>query len=233
MNFKEFLKFAAIPIVFLSAALLGLLLWDVFGLPDKEEIISSIQQYFAKYGYWVVFVGAFAEGLLFLNWYLPGSIVAVMGVVFAKQNDLNVVWVVGLITLAFFLTCLINYALGRYGWDHIFMKFGLKAPLERIRLRVENKGLPIIFSTYIHPNIGALTATSAGILKLKFREFFLFSLTAVIFWNTLWGVVVYFSGPYILKFLGFGMASLYALGWIIFSGYRFWKKRAILPPSVP
>ena len=235
MKFKlnEFLKFAIVPIIFLVAIVLGWLLRQIFNLPDNEYFINVASDYFAIYGYWVVLFGALAEGLLFLNWYVPGSIVVVMGVVFASQNNQSIFLVVFLIILGFFVTSIINYILGKYGWYHIFMKLGLKKPLERVRTKVENKGLPIIFSTYFHPNIGALTATSAGILRLNFAKFVFYSFLALVVWNSIWGLVVYFIGPIVLEYMGFLLMPLFAVGWLIFSGIRFSRKTIISNSTIP
>lgn len=233
-RYKEFIKFAIVPVVFLVAIVFGLLLWKLFNLPDSEYVIKVASSYYKTYGYWVVLIGALAEGLLFLNWYVPGSIVIVMGVVFASQNNQNVFLVVVLITLGFFITSIINYILGRFGWYHVFMKLGLKKPLEKIKLKVENRGLPIIFSTYFHPNIGALTSTSAGILRLNFAKFVLYSLLALAVWNFIWGVVVYFIGSFVLKYMGFLLMPMFVVGWLIFAGVRFSRKsNIVVPPNTP
>ncbi len=144
-------------------------------------------------------VGALVEGILFFNWYFPGSIVVALGVVFARQADLNVFLMLAFIILGFFITALINYALGRFGWYHVFLKLGLKGPLEKVQSKVESKGLKILFTTYIHPNFGALAATASGILRLPFRTFFAYSLLAIIIWNSLWTLVFYWFGAALLN----------------------------------
>ncbi len=174
-------------------------LYRYFGLPSPEEIIAFTTRYYETYGYWVVLVGAIAEGALLINWYLPGSIVVALGVVFAKEAGLSVLLMLSLVVLGFFLTAVLNYFLGRYGWHHVLLKFGLKAPLEQIQLKVADKGLQILLSTYIHPNFGALAATAAGILKLDFYKFALYSLASIIFWNSLWTVLFYYFGSALLN----------------------------------
>jgi len=110
---KEFYKYASFPIMLLALFAVSLILYTVFDLPSYEEINARVELAFAVHGYWVVFFGALAEGILFANWYLPGSVVVVMGVAFAQQSGLNVFGVVSLITLGFFLTTILNYALFR------------------------------------------------------------------------------------------------------------------------
>src|SRR3989338_4030824 len=145
---KKVFQYLAIPLIVILLYLCFLFLYSVLGLPSSEEIIASAQKYYERYGYWVVLVGALVEGALFINWYLPGSVVVALGVVFAKQADLNVFLMLGLVIIGFFLTALFNYALGRFGWYHVFLKLGLKAPLDKVQTKMEGKGLKILFTTY-------------------------------------------------------------------------------------
>ena len=202
-------------------------------IPNFDELIVLIREYIIRYGYFFVLCGAFAEGLLFINWYLPGSMVAVFGVVFAKEAGLNPVLVVLMIIIGFFITTIINYFLGKYGWYRIFLKLGLRAPLERTKTKVETSGLSIILSTYIHPNIGALTATSAGILQYSFRDFLLYSTIAIVVWNVVWGVVVYYTGPLILELLTTWTVIGILVIWMMVLGYRYYKKKQQDHISIP
>lgn len=228
---KEFLEYIKIPLVFLVIAILFVLLYKLLGLPSPDELVELAKNYYSRYGYWVVLFGALIEGALFVNWYLPGSIIMVLGVLFAKQNNQNIVLVIILIMLGFLTTSILNYFLGKYGWYHLFLKLGLKEPLEEIKKKVENKGLQIIFATYFHPNVGALTATSAGILKLDFKKFLLYSLIAIILWNALWAVLVYFSGPIIIKLLSQRLLIPILILWLIYLTIRYIKHKPV--PPVP
>ncbi len=228
---KEFLEYISIPLIFLIIAILFILLYKFLGLPSPEELIELAKLYYAKYGYLVVFLGAIIEGALFVNWYLPGSIIMVLGVVFAKQNNQNIFLVIGLIMFGFLLTSILNYLMGKYGWYNLFLKLGLKEPLEKIKTKIENKGLSWIFLTYFHPNVGALTATSAGILKLSFRKFLLYSILAIIMWNTIWGVLVYYFGPIIIKLLSQRLLIPILIIWLIYLTIRFIKHKPV--PPVP
>src|SRR3989344_6840803 len=201
-NKKIFLYIALLVIVL--ALYFGLIyLLKYLGFPSSEEIIAFTQKYYETYGYSVVLVGALAEGALLINWYLPGSIVVALGVVFAKQAGLNIFLMLGLVVLGFFLTALFNYALGRFGWYHVLLKLGLQTPLEKMQSKVADKGLKILFTTYVHPNFGALAATAAGILRLPFAKFFLYSLISIAVWNSFWTIIFYYFGSALLNHLNF------------------------------
>ena len=232
-SLKDFLKLAIVPLVLLLIILSVLLVYKISGIHPRDSVTQIAEKYFEKYGLWVVFFGALAEGLLFLNWYLPGSVIIVFSVVLAGRDLGNVTLVVSLVIIAFFITSILNYLLGKHGWYHLFMKFGLKEPLERIKRRVEKHGLSIIFGTYLHPNIGALTATSAGILKLPFRKFLFYSMAALLFWNSLWGIVVYLIGPLILEYWGLWFVTTVMIVWLIILAVKFIRGRKKSIVQVP
>jgi len=191
-------KLLIIPVVILATFIILALLYRALGLPSAEDFLSAARGYYQQYGLWVVFIGALAEGLLLINWYLPGSAVGVLGVVFARENDQSVIPVLAVILFGFFITSIINYVLGRYGWYQLFLRFGLEKPLNEAQQKLERVGLPLILGTYVHPNLGALTATGAGILRMHFGKFLLYVLAALAIWGTFWGAIVYYYGPHIL-----------------------------------
>lgn len=227
---QELLRVALVPMFLLVLFIVFILFYKSLGLPKKDEIIATAQQLFDTHGYWVVFIAAFLEGMLLLGWYLPGSVVIVFGVIASRNGPLNPILVVTSIVFAFFATAITNYGLGRYGWYRLFLHFGLGPPLERIKKRTKEKGLHMIWPTYFHPNLGTLTATSCGILQLPFRKFVLYSLIALIAWNTLWGVLVYFMGNLALRFLNMWLVVLVLFIWLVirlFKQIQFNSRRAL------
>ncbi len=234
-SIKNFLRFAAGPLILLGLFLSFLLIYRLFGLPLDDEWITIAERFFLKNLYLTVFLGAVVEGLLLINWYLPGSIIIVFGIVFARNNGESALLVLILVMIAFFITCLINYALGKYGWYRLLLRFGLEHPLERAKQKTSKTGLRIILTTYFHPNFGALIATSAGILHYSFRKFVLYSLAAIVGWNTLWGTITYFLGPTALKFVTFRTLFAVLVIWLIYLAVIFYKKRGLIdvPPNIP
>ena len=198
---QKLFQYIAIPVLAILLYLLLIFIYRALGLPSPEEIITWTEGYYESYGYYVVLIGAFAEGILFFNWYLPGSLVVALGATLAKSSGLNIFIMLGLVIIGFYTTSLLNYAFGRYGWYHAFIKLGLKGPLEKVQAKVENKGLKILFTAYIHPNFGALAATSAGILRMDFKKFALYAFISITLWNSFWTAIFYFFGSELLKHL--------------------------------
>jgi membrane-associated protein len=217
---RSILRFAAVPLGLLVVFAVYLGLYNLLGLPQPKEILMYAQSSYSEHAYLMVFLGALGEGLLMFNLYFPGSVMIVFGVTLSKGNPLKALVLVTLVVTAFLIDAVINYALGRYGWYHFLVKIGMKPSLERAKLRVERKGWVTIFSTYIHPNVGALTATSCGILQLPFRTFVLYSLLSLIFWNALWGLIVYYFGSTVLQYASFTAFTIVLILWSLFAVVR-------------
>lgn len=205
--------------------LVFILIYRFLGLPTGQELIEIARNYYLDYGYITIFIASLIEGLLVVNWYLPGSFIIVLGVILSAGNPLGATIMVAIITFAFLLTSIVNYLFGRLAWHRFLLFLGLKGPLEKMKEKVKKYGLVLIFSTYFHPNIGALTALSAGILKLSFSRFFSYSIISLLLWNTLWGFMVYFMGPVLLKLLHVYFLIAALVFWLVFGIIRYLIKR--------
>lgn len=221
---KEFFKYAAFPIGLFIAMGLFLVLYQLFDLPTFAEIIAFAQKSYDTHGYYVIVLASLLEGLLLINWYFPGSVVILMGTTFAITGHQSVLLTVSLITLCYFLTSYLNFLLGKYGWYKLLLKFGLKKEIDKMQHRLEKHGPKIILVSYFHPQVGSITATSAGILHLRTRVFLTYSLLAFILWNSFWTSMIYLFGPQMLKIVNFKNLMIIIGVWIIGMGFIFYFK---------
>src|SRR3990170_4468234 len=86
MRAKELLKVLAIPLIALFVYFIFYILWLALGFPSQEEIAAGAKELFSKYGLWIVFVGAFIEGLLLFGNYFPGGFIIFLGVIAAEKT---------------------------------------------------------------------------------------------------------------------------------------------------
>lgn len=225
LTLSDHLRFALAPLTLLIAFGAYVALYQLLGLPSVAELIELAKRYYSQYGYWFIFLSAFLEGLLIVGWYLPGSTALMLGVVFARDGALEVHLLLALSITGFSLASAVNYALGYYGWYHLFVRFGLKGALDNIRGRVARRGLSLIFFTYAQPNLAALTATACGILRLRRTRFLLYSILALVIWNTVWTVAFYLSGPALLKLINFWVALPLLALWFVVQIIRSHRRR--------
>ena len=150
----------------------------------------GIKTWFEQYGYPVVFVSAMVEGMLLVGGYFPGIFIVFIGVILA-ESPAQAIAIVAVGTTGLFIAHLINYAMGKYGWYRLFIKFGLRSTLEQAQNKLLRRGGKAIFWSYWLPSMAAFTDTAAGVLHMPFRKFVIASLAGVIFWDSLVGIIVY------------------------------------------
>jgi membrane protein DedA with SNARE-associated domain len=198
-TFKNILKILAIPLSLLVVYFSMLILWKIFNLPPLDKLEAIIKIYFDKYGLWIVFISALIEGFLLIGQYFPGGVVIFLGVTAARDNLIEVGWVLFVVGVAFFIAYYLNYIVGRYGWYKLFLKFGLGNSLDKAKAKLEKHVMTAILGSYWEPNLASITATAAGVLKIPLRYFLTSSLIGIVIWNLFWGIVVYFLGYALLQ----------------------------------
>jgi len=222
---KEAIKLLSIPLTLLIIYLILFLIWRILSLPPPTEMISIVQAFFDKYGLIVVFFSALIEGILLLGQYFPGGFIIFLGVISAGKNVLRAVEVVSIVSLSFFIAYFLNYLMGKYGWHNLFLRFGFKDSIEKAKKKIKNHAFSAIFLGFWEPDIATITATASGVLELNIKKFLLYSAISIIFWNILWGTLVFSLGEKALKFTGIQYVLPAVVIWICLILIRhFWIK---------
>jgi len=63
--------------------------------------------------------------------------------------------------------------------------------IEKSKAKLVQQGMNAIFFSYWEPNLASFTATAAGVLKVPFKIFSLYSAMGIVLWNIFWGTLVY------------------------------------------
>ncbi len=150
-------------------------------------------------------MGALAEGLLLIGWYLPGSGIVILGAAFSAEGDLDIIIVTLLAATGFIIAYVINYALGRHGWFRLLSKFGMGNAIEQKAAQLKARGLAgriwLWALSCFHPNSGGIMATVCGVLRVRFVEFVAIFLLATLVWTCLWAAAVYWLGSTVIMVL--------------------------------
>lgn len=190
---KYYLKLFAIPLSVFVTFVSMFFIWNIFELPSSEIIIKHLNQWFNAYGLIVILISSFIEGIILLGGYFPGVFIIFVSVVTADSIQ-EALLRISICTIGLVFGHIVNYALGKYGWHKILVRFGLKNSINEMQKKLLKKETSAIFASYWLPKVGALTDTAAGILGMPFKKFVLSSVFASIFWNFLVGIIVYFIG---------------------------------------
>ena len=218
-NHKILLEKLKLPIVIIFIAISLILIWKVLNLPSEEVLISLTEEYFKKYGLLTVFIASVIEGMLLVGWYLPGSLVIFLGVIFSHGDPLQafksvIVTIFGLGSAYTF-----NYFIGKYGWYKLFKNLGLANSLSKAEHTYQKYHNISIYFSYWQPNLASLISSAAGILKAPLISFLVHSWIASILWLSFWGLLTFLFGKVILDFL-VPIFFLVLIFWIIYIIYK-------------
>lgn len=209
---KNILKVIAIPSILFIAYLSLRALWLIFDLPPEDELLRTLVAFINQYGLIIIFVAALIEGLLLIGNYFPGGAVIFLGVIAAVGNIPKAALVVLIVCISFSIAYTINYALGRFGWYELFIRFGLRSTLESMQQKLSRHVFSAILSCYWLPNLAAICSTAAGIMRVPFGKFLFQSTIGLVAWNIFWGIFVYLTGDALLT-LDIVYLSLIFLMW--------------------
>lgn len=215
---------SVIPLlIFLAIISFLTILWSWLNLPNKNELLIILKDFFDKYGLIIVFLAAIVEGLFLVGWYVPGGTVMFIGVILAGKNIALVLLNGLIITIGLLLAYALNYLIGYYGWYKLLKKFGQGEQLDKYKIKIQKDLGTGLFLSYWHPNIAVWASTAAGILKINFKQFFWRSVFVLFIWNLLWGALVYILGEKALAIASFKFIFMIISIWILIKlllGYK-------------
>jgi membrane protein DedA with SNARE-associated domain len=164
--------------------------------------VQLLTDYFYRYGGIVIFVIVFLE---YLN--LPGfpaGVVMPLAGIWASKGGIGFGWALLLSVLAGLCGSWVLYLLGRYGGDFVLKKYISKHPkhqelIERIMERLRKRGYLGLFFGKLIPMFRTVISIPAGILKLNFVGYSVFSGLGILVWNLVFVGAGYYFGDTVLN----------------------------------
>ncbi|TMJ03016.1 MAG: hypothetical protein E6G97_10750 [Alphaproteobacteria bacterium] len=144
---RRTLTIIAFPLAVLAVFGLLYAIWLALDLPPEETIIAAARSSLDRYGLVIVFICAYLEALLLIGWYFPGTLVIIFALIVATAEPVRYAETAALGGLGLYCGQVTNFVAGKYGWYRLLLAFGLRAPLERAKRRLEKYGLSAIFTT--------------------------------------------------------------------------------------
>lgn len=215
MQYQRTLRRYSLVLFFILAFALVSLVWQVFDLPNEQELTTLVEQYFLEYGLIIVFAGALIEAFMMLGWYVPGGTVVFLGVIFAAEDPPRALLTIAVAALGVFIGYTLNYFLGRYGFHRLFIRFGLGDSLKDARRRLRKQELVAMLASYWQPGLASIMSTAAGMIQMPVRLFLIYSTIAVVFWAVFWGAVAFFFGQIVVETVGLRLLLIILLAWVV------------------
>jgi len=171
----------------------------------------------------LILVGAivFAESGLLLGFFLPGDTLLITAGVFAAQDKLPLVWLLGVVVIAAIVGDNIGYSIGRKTGSRIFKKedgiLFRREYLERSKEFYTSHGGKTVTMARFVPIVRTFAPVVAGASKMDRKKFFMFNVAGALIWGI--GVILigYYFGikipnidSYLLPAVLFAMAITFA-----------------------
>lgn len=205
MPFLKILLAAIKSDLFLPAlVVLGYVIFIVLvrgSLPNATELIEGFGSLYAKYGYGIIFLSAFLEGLAVVSFFVPGSLAVALGAVFARTGQVELTFVVLTAAAGASTSYVLDFILGYLGFSDIFKKLGYGGVISKAKRQLIHSRSGTWVLGFAHPNIAAFVSLAAGTVKMNFAKFFTIAVLSSLVWATAWGVLIYSVGEVVLQIL--------------------------------
>jgi len=220
------LKSLGFPIFLLTVYFLFLILIRAV-LPPQDELIEHLSGIYERYGYEMIFIGAFFESLILINFLVPGVVTIGLGAVFARVGELNLGYAILAATGGCLLGYMIDYAVGSLGIEEILKRLSSQDSFEKAQANVEKYAFKSSLVGFIHPNLGAFLSVVIGASRITFKTFIVLAGLSTLFWMSVWGLLIFSFGKLFLIVLTkyvFALAVLIGAGWFLWVLYKNLRK---------
>ena len=204
-----------------------------------ETIFNTLTEFFAQYGYWVIFFGVMLENA---GLPLPGETVLLFASYLSFQGELEITKVIAVAVLAAALGDHIGYLLGRFlgaplleHYRHSFLGRLLRyEKAQRFFLRHSNWA---VFTGRFITGLRVFAGPFAGFFRMPYLRFFLFDVSGAIIWGIGIGMIGYALGDwraivaFVTRFhrITLGLIAVVAILLVIRSRRRKRAREASLP----
>lgn len=221
---RSFLSTSLILPVLLIATYVVFLILLKGTFPSGDEIISHFASIYERFGYEIIFISAFLEALVVVNFFVPGLITMAMGAVFARTGVTELQLVIFFASLGLILGYIIDFLLGCLGFAGFLKKVGYGQILTKAKKQFDRFGAHGLVLGFIYPNVASFLSFAAGSAGMNFKLFFSLAVLSSALWMPAWGLLIYAMGDIFLTiFTKYGfLVAVFVISAIILQ--RVWKK---------
>ena len=165
---------------------------------------NSILNYLSQYGVIFIFIIVFLEYLNLPG--LPAGIIMPLAGLWISRGEISFLLVLILSVIAGVIGSWVLYFLGFYGGSFLLDKYTKKFPKQKkyIDEKLEylrSKGYIGVFVSRLIPVARTIIAIPAGVLKMDFLKYTLYSAVGIFIWNGVFISAGYILGEGILKYI--------------------------------
>lgn len=186
----------------------------------QDRIVEFLVPYLSQYGYLTLFLLTFLETSAFLGLIAPGETIIVLCGFYAYRGVLDVWLVGGVAAVGAFAGDQVGYLMGRTYGHGVVSRFGKYFLFDEKRLRATERyymkhGRKTVFIGRFMSILRSFGPVVAGISRMKYGAFVLWSALSCIVWAATFTIVGFFFGKswsIIDRYLGMGGIVAFVIG---------------------
>ena len=166
------------------------------GSPLGETLYQTLADFFARYGYWVVFFGVMIENA---GLPVPGETILLFAGFLAFHGKLALRWAIVTAIAGATIGDSLGYLIGRVGGSALLKRYRGSfllpaARFDRAQTLFLKYGHWAVFVARFITGLRVLAGPFAGAFLMRYRRFLLFNFTGAVLWAITIGCVGYFFG---------------------------------------
>jgi membrane protein DedA with SNARE-associated domain len=162
---------------------------------DLPAILNAVLSLYDRYGYAVVFLGAWMEHTLLLGVIVPGGTLVTLGGAAARLGNMQLAATVAVGVAGMVAGAATDYWLGRSGLSAVLLRSRLgtriRPSLDRAGDLLRRHGWWAITLVHVLGAGRSAMAVTAGICRMPFWRFLLCELPAAVLWSTFFTLLGY------------------------------------------
>jgi membrane-associated protein len=193
------------------------------------SLASSVIQLTGWVGYLVIAALVFGETAVFVGFFLPGEIAAILGGVLASRGHLSLPLLIVIVVVAAVAGPFVGYEIGKRMGDRLFASRALsrvRGGAEKARTVLSNRGgLAVLLGRFL-AIVRAIMPAAAGAAAVRYRTFAFYNVLGGLIWGAGYCALGYLAGSayaVVARRVGVGLAV--AIGLVVVAAVATWAVR--------
>jgi len=193
------------------------------------SLAGSVIQLTGWVGYLVIAALVFGETAVFVGFFLPGEIAAILGGVLASRGHLSLPLLIVIVVIAAVAGPFVGYEIGKRMGDRLFASRALsrvRGGAEKARTVLNNRGgLAVLLGRFL-AIVRAIMPAAAGAAAVRYRTFAFYNVLGGLIWGAGYCALGYLAGSayaVVARRVGVGLAV--AVGLVVVTAVATWAVR--------
>jgi membrane-associated protein len=194
-----------------------------------SSLANDVTQLSGWVAYLVIAALVFGETAVFIGFFLPGEIAAILGGVLASRGHLSLPLLIAIVVVAAIAGPFIGYEIGKRMGDRLFAARALnrvRGGADRAKTVLSNRGGPAVLLGRFLAVVRAIMPAAAGAAQVRYRTFAFYNILGGLIWGAGYCVLGYLAGSayaVVERRVGTGLAI--AIGVLAVAAIAAWAVR--------